>query len=442
MNSSVIDAILSAWTREEESLSYSRIKRHIVGKGIIKKTNDRSLSRWLKNLTDKGILKKTEEGYFLEMKPKAYQVFDYLSELRRKYDNYIYEGEVGGLISHVCALTYLNFDETLLQKDDERQAFDTISVRLAELFWALYELRNAILKRRCGLAQLKLPDDVIRETLFGMLTSSIGEHHATEEIVEKYSTVLRPREKQVFDNLWKTNKPSRKVDYVDRLDHELFFDKIEENLESYKKELKKTASIDLEKYTVEELIKKFVQINEWIQRNHAKEMQEKHSFAYTQEESELEANYRTAILTKVAEAIKALETSLEDFAVVLTRHPATMNQYFTPEHILYEAMEWARAPPKDEFLKNLWQETLDEEKTFESMVAERISHYRSINIKTLEELRSRPWVQRELSKFGNFDKIIKLYKSKIKKQRQNEEKAPSLIGFLGKSSRRPHGKNL
>jgi hypothetical protein len=234
--------------------------------------------------------------------------------------------------------------------------------------------------------------------------------------------------------LWKTNKTGHKIDYVDLLGHELFFDEIEEDPESYKKELKKAASIDLEKYAIEELIEKFVRINEWIQKNHAKEMRKKHFFTYTQEESELEANYRTAILTKVAEAIRALETSLEDFAVILTRHPATMNQYFTPEHILYEAMEWARAPPKDEFLRNLWQEALNEEKTFEGMVAERISNYRSINTKTLAELRSRPWVQRELSKLGNFDTILKLYTRKIKKQRQNEEKALSSMELSRESS--------
>ena len=128
MDPSKIDAIISAWREEGEILQYSQVKQHLVDKGIINKTNDRSLSRWLKKLIQEGTLKKTSEGYSLAMKPKEYQVFDYINELREKYGNYIYEGEVGGFISHVCALTYLNFDETLLQKFDEKLAFNSISV--------------------------------------------------------------------------------------------------------------------------------------------------------------------------------------------------------------------------------------------------------------------------------------------------------------------------
>jgi hypothetical protein len=64
--------------------------------------------------------------------------------------------------------------------------------------------------------------------------------------------------------------------------------------------------------------------------------------------------------------------TLEDFAVILTRHPATISRYYTPEHILYDAMEWARRPPEDKLSKRLWHEVHEREKTFEGMVAERL----------------------------------------------------------------------
>ena len=431
MQTSKIDAIITAWQNETDVLRYSQIKRHLVNRKIIGEKNDRSLSRWLKKLVKEDYLEKTENGYILKMKPKAYQVFDYLNELRQKYEHYIHEGEVGGWISHLCASTYLNFDEKLIGRFDEKLAFDTISVRLGELFEALYLLKNDILKRRCGLAQLRLNDFVVRETLFGLLNRSIGGHHGTEELAKAYSSHLGSIEKKSFDKLWKKNRPKYDLDTVDFLGNDFFFDKIEEDPDGYKQSLKKESSLDIEKYTVEELIEKYVAINNWIQRNHKIELEKEHGYALTPEESELESNYRTAILVKVAECIRALDTGTEDFAVILTRHPRTMNQYFTPEHILYEAMEWAREPPKEEVLKKFWQEIRDEEKTFEGMVAERIVYYNNINPKLIEALKSRPWVKKELSKYGNFSEILRLYKIKLKKRlKQDAENAKRVFKLI------------
>lgn len=423
MQPSKVDAIIAAWKSETDVLRYSQIKRHLVDRKIIGEKNDRSLSRWLKKLVKEDYLEKTEDGYILKMKPKAYLVFDYLNELRQKYEHYIYEGEIGGWISHLCASTYLNFDETLIGRFDEKLAFDIISVRLGELFGALYLLKNDILKRRCGLAQLRLNDSVVRETLFGLLNRSIGGHRATEELAKAYSSHLGSIEKRSFDKLWKKNRPKYDLDRVDFLGNDFFFDKIEEDPDGYKQSLKKESSLDIEKYTVEELIEKYVEINDWIQRNHKIELEKEHGYVLTPEESELESNYRTAILVKVAECTQALGTSTEDFAVILTRHPRTMGQYFTPEHILYEAMEWAREPPKDQLLKKIWQEILEEEKTFEGMVAERLSSFNSINPKIIGSLRSRPWVKKELSKFGSFSEILGLYAIKFKKRLSDDEKA-------------------
>ena len=430
MQTSKIDAILSAWKGEGDTLRYKQIKQYVVHKGVIKETNNRSLSRWLKNLVKDDLLEKTEKGYTLKKRPKVYQVFDYLNELRQKYGDYIYEGEIGGMISHLCALTYLNFDETLIKTEEERIAFSMLSIRIGKLFWTLYELKNAILKRRCGLAQLKLPDEVIRESFFGLLDRSIGEHHATEEIVRDHSRRLTQALKKDFDRIWEINRP-RGEDMTDLLEHELFFDRIEKDTKGYRKHLKKTASIDLDKYTTEELVEKFAQISEWIDKNHEKEMQEHHSFAYTARESELESNYRTAILTKVAEGINALRTSTEDFAVIITRHPATMNEYYTPEHVLHEAIEWARKPPEDGWEKDIWQEIHDEEKTFEGMVAERLITFGRFPARTYARMRPFPWLRRDLSGCGDFGTILKLYSKKRKKHLQDQKKA--MLAFEEKS---------
>lgn len=421
MDSSKIDAIISAWEKEGETLPYSQIKQYLVERGVISKTNDRSLSRWLKKLVQEGTLKKSRKGYYLAMKPKEYQVFDYVNELREKYSNYVYEGEVGGFISYACAFTYLNFDEALLHRLDERLAFDTISVRLGELFEALFMLRNDLIKRRCGLSNHRLNDIVVRETLFALLNRSIGEHHATEELVKKYLRYLRAPEKRAFKDIWESNRP-RDFNQVDSLGEDFFFDSIEQDPEINKKILK-ADSLDIEKYSIKELIDKYARITEKIEQKYKNETQEEFGYTFTQEESELEHKYRMAIHTKIFEGIKALNTSMEDFGIIITRHPRTMNQYFTPEHILYEAMKWACEPPEEQFLRKLWQEHLDEEKTFEGMVADRLSIYNNINPRIIKSLGSKPWVKRKLSKFGSFDEILRLYIKKYKQRKVDRAKS-------------------
>lgn len=425
MRQRTIDAILTVWKPNEAFLTYTQIKQRVVEKGLIKETNDRSLSRWLSKLVDDGMLKKTEGRYFLETKPKAYKVFDYLNELRQKYPDYIYEGEVGGWISHVCALTYLNFDETLIRQIDEKMAFDIISTRIGYLFEALYLLKNDVLKRRSGLSQLRLNDWVVREAFFGLLTRSIGEHHATDEITQKYSKTLGKIESEMFDNIWAENKHKGDIDYLEFLGQDSFFDYVEEDPQGCKKHLKE-ESLKIDKYTIEELIDKYIKNQKKIEKKYESDKLDDtkgiHSHSLTEEESSLENTYRTAILVKVAEAMKALKTSTEDFAVVITRHPGTMHQYYTPEHILYETMEWARKPPEEEILKKWWHEWMKEEKTFESMVAERLSRYNSLNEEVLESLRSKPWVRNELSKLGSFDEILRLYGEKRKRYLIESEK--------------------
>ena len=429
MQASKRDAIISAWREEGEVLTYTRIKQHLTDRGIIKETNDSSVSRWLKSLVKDGFLVKTEKGYMLELKPKTYQVFDYLNEIRQKYSRYIYEGEVGGWFSHVCALTYLNLEEKFMREIDERVAFDVLSLRIAELFFALYLLRNAVTKRRCGLKSLKLPDTVVRETFFGLLDRSIGVY-ATDEIVERYLHFLRRPWKEYFRKLWKVRETKKgKKDYIALLEG-LFFDRTFGDVEGYKKYLQKTASIDIEKFKMEELVQKFVHIHEWIEKNHEREMREEHGYTLTHEESELESNYRMAVLTKLAEAIKALGTDMEDFAVILTKHPATMSRYYTPEHILYEAMEWARKPPEDELLRSLWLEARERGKTFEGMVAERLIGMGNFSVREYEQLMSKPWVIRELTKLSDFDKILRIYSKKLKRRlRENQER--DTFNFLG-----------
>jgi hypothetical protein len=426
MQSPNIYRILSAWGNEGEILRYKQIKQFAVKKGIITATNDRSLSRWLKKLVQEDLLEKTEKGYGLKAKPKVYQVFDYINELRQNSGNQIYDGEVGGLISHVCAQTYLSFDETLIKTKEERIAFDTISVRIGELFWALYELRNTLLKRNCGLPRLRLPDEVIRETFLGVLVQNISEHCETETLVNNYSRYMFPPAKEIFDCLWDINHRKMRASDEILLEADLFFPEIEKNPESYKKELKKRAHIDLDKYSAEELLEKLVQIRNWIRKNHEKEMKEEHCFSYSAEESEDECDWRNAVLAKVAEGIKARHSTTENFAIIVTRHPATLDEYYTPEHILYEAIKWAKKMPEDDWEKKFWKEIWNDEESFEGVVAERLVTFGWRRpVRTYARMRLTPWINRELTGVGDFQKILKLYSQKRKLKLKEHEQGIS-----------------
>ncbi len=425
MQVSKVDAIISAWQKEGEILRYSQIKQHLVKKQVIGEKNDRTLSRWLKKLTEDGTLKKTQKGYALKMTPKQFQMFDYINELRQKFGNYIYEGEVGGLISHVCAMNYLNFDDTLLQENDEKIAFNIISLRLAELFSALHLLRNTILKRRIGLTQIDLDDTTVREIFFGLLVRSIGRPNATEDLFTRYFRLFRRWEKEAFRKVWKRNSPKITGGLFSNELLDFFLDDIHDDGKNIKKQLKKRSGIDVDKYQIEELVEKYIDIQNWITRSHEKDLVEKHWYGLTQEESELEGDYRTAIMLKVIEGLKALNTNFEDFAVILTRHPKTMDQYYTAEHILYNAMQWAKEPPEDEFLKEMWIEDKENEKTFEGMVAEQLITTGRHSVEKYSKLKSKPWVIHELRKLGDFNLILELYSKKLEEYFKKLEKERS-----------------
>lgn len=424
MQPNIRDAIIATWQSQQETKKFKEIKQNLVNRGFINDTNDTSLTRWLKQLEKDGFIKKVNKGYYtLELHPKKYQIFDYLNELREKYGQYIWDGEVGSWISHLCASTYINFDDTLLKEQDEIEAFSVISTRIGELFATLYDLRNAILKRRCGLKELNLPDEVIREVFFGYLNMGMGDNLDTEELVKQNRNLLSDMWKSDFDRFYERNKWNADKSILENiLIDEVFLEEIFQHVEGYKQDLKKEL-LDVDKFSEEELIEKYTQINKRIKKNHygnkrTMKDQDFVSFVYTKQESKMESMWRTAVMVKVAEYIRALGTNLEDFAVVLTRHPSTMHRYYTPEHVLYDAMEWAKESPKDETLKVLWQEAKKREGGFDGMVASQLAttHF---TVQQFKELSSKPWVMKELRQYGNFDNIIRLY---IKKKQERAKK--------------------
>jgi len=276
-----------------------------------------------------------------------------------------------------------------------------------------------------------------------MLVDSIGRHRATENLVSDCSNLIVPERKKDFDYLWDINSRKSKANDETFLEPGLFLSNIEKNPEFHKKELKKRASIDLDRYSAEELLDKLARTRDWIRKNHEKEIKEQHGFAYTREESELESGYHKAVLVKVAEAIKARHSTTEDFAIIATRHPATLDDYYTPEHILREAIEWAKRPPEDDWGKRIWKEIWNDEKTFEGMVAERLVLFgRNHPVDTYAKMRIAPWIERELEGVGNLGTILKLYSQKRKlKLKEDKARRSEFLSMMSKFSKDAHRKS-
>lgn len=72
------------------------------------------------------------------------------------------------------------------------------------------------------------------------------------------------------------------------------------------------------------------------------------------------------------------------------------------------------------------------------MVADNLAHYNSLNVENLKALKTKHWVKRELTKFGDFNLIIKLYAEKrrehLKKTAKDTDRIFGILKDLTKNS--------
>jgi hypothetical protein len=138
---------------------------------------------------------------------------------------------------------------------------------------------------------------------------------------------------------------------------------------------------------------------------------------YKAEEVDTESQLRVAILIKVAEKIRKMNIDLDDFAIILARHPFTMDRYNSAEHSLYDAMKWvSEGPPKDALLKRVWLREKRECETNEAMIASRLLTSAHFGVKEYRSLQSKPWVLKELNKIASLEDILRIYERKLKQK--------------------------
>jgi len=429
------DAIISAWSTENEPLKFNKIVEHLLKKGVIRSDkNHASVSRWLGKLESEKVLEKIEEGYKLNLKPKEYILFDYLNELRQKYKGRYYLSDIGGSLWKGAVLAMLGFPQEGAKDIETWLATEILSIRIGELFMALERLRNTILQRKAGLP-IPMPDDVDREVFFAFLDKSIGEEGTTDELVKRYRKQLM----KYYDISYKMFSTAFYASWAHN-----YFDKPKPKASFFLEHLSETTS-DLDEVRQHtDSLKQGLAAEGFIVDNHNLEGPDgllsklesvsKKIFGekpdYVSEDLDLESKLETAVLVKTAEKIKEIDIDFDDFAVILTRHPATMSRYYTAEHVLYDAMKWATEEPSEDGIskgvfRQAWLREKAESKTPEVMISNYLFNNAHFNPDDYRDLRGKPWVVKELSKHADFDKIVSKYerklKTKLRKQHNLEE---------------------
>jgi hypothetical protein len=286
---------------------------------------------------------------------------------------------------------------------------------MGEIYAAIESLRNVIIQRYAGL-DAPMDEIVDREVFFAILKKNIEEEGTTEELVTKYRPQLEKIHEIPHD--WSHDSPYKKVvtNYFKAKDNKLMFiqqlytdiwylKQIFYNIEGYKKDLK-IDGFNVDKHELNSpqgLLSRYKALVERMEEG-----------KYKAEEVDTESQLHVAVLIKVAEKIKEMNIDLDDFAIILARHPFTIDRYNSAEYTLYDAVKWvSEGPPKDALLNSVWLRERQECKTNEAMIASRLLTNTHFGIEEYRSLRSKPWVVKELSKIANFDDVLRIYKRRL-----------------------------
>lgn len=427
------DTLFSAWSLEKPVLSFTEIVNHLHEKGIVKKKHHKTVSNWLKKLIKEKIVKKVQDGYKLMLKPEEYQLFNYLSNLRNKYEGYVYHGEVGGILWKMCMLNILGFPTEIqaqIFKDQEADiALNMLLIRLGEIFGALEALRNIIVERMAGLP-VSMVDIIDREVFFAFLTKSINEEGTTDQLMSRYKKNLKEHYNIGYKSFFSTPYSHAAKTYFAHVDgnssqhlsdglkayveNTEMLRQILRNVEDYKERLEKEG-FHVDKHNLkgpQGLIERYFRASEKLET-------EKHSH----KDVEVWHQLRDAILVKAAENLNNMGGfDLDDFAIIITRHPSTMDRYYTAEHTLYDAMKWAFEEPKSEypFLKRGWLREKKKLKTLEAVIANHLFGVAHHSVEEYRALRRKPWVIKELCVRADFDEILRIYEKKVVERTEKE----------------------
>lgn len=398
--------VLALWANGSESwLIHKEIVDQLVKQGMRKRTAVRAIKRVL----DEGKLERHIEGSSSKYRPvfrlKDFDFLEYLSNLHAATSKFgmVHDWDVGGWLSHAAAGVIVGFPPVEMEKlqPDESLALNTILVRIAELYSALMDLRDVLLVRRAG-AEVNFSDDLLRQVLLEchvrVLDKTMGR---TDSIIEKLGASFGDWSvpaRQMFDR----NSPERVATALDSFPISLNLVHSFSRLLHAKKHLRKQG-FNIDRHSIAEISAKL---------RHAQLKMDQFSDKFI--ESAIKKKRRDIVeipvpermntdlsLLSAAYSVKLAEIfsksglrELQDMALVVTRHPNTMETQMTTERMLSEFIEMMKEF-RQEKMSGLSEEQLA--KFLGREFGE--SHYR-LDPDEVDDLKDKPWLNKELGVHG------------------------------------------
>lgn len=227
-----LNEILKLWGNREV-LRFSEIHKGLVELGIVKPRDKKKTVRILNGLMQRGLVEKASEGYRLTVKPKQFNMIEYIGKLVKHYGakRYIYEGRVGGRFWSLAELMLIGFpdlDRERLRKLEEvypalRLTMEVLMVRLARIYDALRELAYILRARLEGkridrFSELRdIRERILRETLLELVPYYLGDRAGVEgdglptiDLIEAYEAMMEALPEHVMFNIQPVGKENLK----------------------------------------------------------------------------------------------------------------------------------------------------------------------------------------------------------------------------------------
>ncbi len=399
--------ILGLWSNEPTAfLTHREITTKLEATGVPKRRILRGIKRLLHEKKLENQQKGTTSHYRPIYKLKEFDTLQYLFELNSSVSGkgMVYDWGVGGGISHTASGTIIGFPPVERDKlrPDEKLALDTIMVRVSELYSALMELRDVLIIRKVG-CDVGFSDNLMRQVILECHSRLIDRTMGPTDILRVHLSSSLGEWSEAVASMCAENKVGSS-DPAQPEDTPLSFTLLQpfDRLLEVKKHLLKEG-FDVDHYTLADLADRLRRMQEKtdlemdrtlerLKKEHPKEMMisakipEKLS-------SDLQLLRRAYAVRLAEEFSKVGLGELQDMALVITRHPNTMENQMTTERMVSEFIGMIREFEQEKIAG------LSEEGLAKFLGHELGDVYYRFPPDEVNALKDKPWLTQELGPY-------------------------------------------
>jgi len=399
--------ILGLWSNEPTAfLTHREITTKLEATGVPKRRILRGIKRLLHEKKLENQQKGTTSHYRPIYKLKEFDTLQYLFELNSSVSGkgMVYDWGVGGGISHTASGTIIGFPPVERDKlrPDEKLALDTIMVRVSELYSALMELRDVLIIRKVG-CDVGFSDNLMRQVILECHSRLIDRTMGPTDILRAHLSSSLGEWSEAVASMCAENKVGSN-DPAQPENTPLSFTLLQpfDRLLEVKKHLLKEG-FDIDHYTLADLADRLrrmqektdLEMNRTLERlkkEHPKEMMisakipEKLS-------SDLQLLRRAYAVRLAEEFSKVGLGELQDMALVITRHPNTMENQMTTERMVSEFIGMIREFEQEKIAG------LSEEGLAKFLGHELGDVYYRFPPDEVNALKDKPWLTQELGPY-------------------------------------------